>query len=258
MKWLLVFVCIWAVVSAVPWCNCGPPEPPPEPICEIEVLPIPVLPPAVGLLTQVINKLIEETEKGVTLVHGLIELNNKELVDFIRENGGPGFNRCRQLNFFVRQSTAFWDAITDISTDISWDVEQEFNAAILQIEEQFSLVIDQPDVRNWLRELRDLPRIIANLSNQAIEKRRAQWLWLAEQYRQELHHVIQSGLCQSPENVQERFYRILRVGLNEAASILTELGNDNLSIRQHLFSRALELANNIYQVEIIALRYFVS
>lgn len=256
MKLLLAFFCVVAVVAADPY--CGQPIPLPGPVCLPEVIPVPVHPPVIGLLSQVINLLIAQAAEVVTEITNLIVKNNNDLIAFIHSTGGPGFNDCKKLNFFIRQSTEFWQAVSDILKDHSWEVDQAFAAAILEIEQQFSLVIDQPQVRSWLRELRDIPRIIKNLSGQAVLNRRAQWLYLAQQYEIELKNIIQAGLCSCPDSMQERFYRVINIGLVEAESVLASLKLDIDAIARDLVDRALELANYIYEVEILALKYFVS
>lgn len=257
MKWLVAFVCVVAVASADPWCGCGPPPPPPL-ICPPEVIVEPVLPPVVGLLSQVINTLIADAAESVSEINALVEANNKNLEEFTRASGGPGFNNCAKINQFIRASNVFWQSVADITADLSWNVAQVFEEALGEIEKQFRLVINQPLVQSLLRELRDIPRIVRNLGLAALQARRAEWLNISAFYSAELTVLVQNGLCSSPQNMQERFYRVLEIGAAEASAVLGNLKTDLDAIVRAQAIRALQLANQIYEIEIVALSYFVT
>lgn len=259
MKWLIAIFCIVAVASADPWYGPPPPcGPPPEPECPPEVIEEPVPPPVVGMLTQIINVMIAEGAEITKVITALIAKNNQDLIDFNRQNGGPGFNDCAKIHFFARQANQFWKDVVDVTADQSHDILQAFNAALTQFEDVFRLVIDQPNVRSWLRELRDIPRLIQNLTDEAIQARRAQWFRLSQIYAEEFRNMVRAGLCSSPDYVQDRFYRILQVGLDEAADVLAQLKVDLETIRRRLVAHGAELSQNIYEVEILALKYFVA
>lgn len=256
MKWLIAFVCIWTLVSAYPY--CGPQLPPPEPVCLPEVIPVPEPVPVIGLLSQIVNKLMVRGEATVALIDNLQQEKHQNYVNFIRESGGPGFNLCPKTNFFIRGAEDFWKTINDIVADIAWEFDQTFTDAITIIEQQFSLVIDQPLVQSWLRELRDIPRIGRNLALQSIEYRRNEWIKVAQIYFVELSNLVRSELCQNPNELEGRYFRILRIGFEELQAVINKLKQDQDTLTRKVIARGFELANNIYNVEILALKYFVS
>lgn len=258
MKWLITFVFVWVSVSAIPW--CGQQLPSHEPECPPEVLPTPEPIEVVGLLTQLINKLkdIGDSENGTKSILALQQKKNDDFITFIRESGGPGFNICAKINFFKRQANEFWNTIQSSILDIYWQMEQAFSDAIETIKREFRLVIDQPQVQSWLRELLDVPRISVNLSLQSLESHRRQWIQLAMEYQAKLATLVRNGLCHNANELQNRFYRVLRIGLTEGDKVIIDLIKDQLPITENAIKRGLELANKIYQVEILALKYFVS
>lgn len=262
MKWLVAFVCIWAVASAQYWCGPPPPPqlcgPPPEPECPPEVIEVPAPEPVVGALTQIVNDMIAASASNVEQITALLLKTNQDFLDEVRELGGPGFNRCARHNHFLRGAAKFWSDVYNVIYDNNISIDQAFNAAVAQIEEQFSLVITQPLVRSWLRELRDIPRILRNLLNLAFENRRAQWYRISQVYAAELNNVMRVGLCHNPDEAAERFYRITRIAMEELAGVLEQLKNDFDQTARQVIIRALNLANQIYEVEVLALKYFVS
>lgn len=246
MKCFVGFVYLWAAVSAVPW------------LPEVVVSEPKSSAPTVGMLTSVVETLQAD---GVTVLKVIDDLQvkyNQELIAFIRSSGGPTVNHCAKTNFFVRQSNAFWTTLVDIIADVSWELHRKLFGAYGVIEREFHLVIDQSQVRSWLRELRDLSRIAQNWARDAVLKRRAQWNDLVEQYATQIAILLQSGLCQNQDVLNERFYRIINIGLAESADVINQVKIDQAAITDNIIKRALKLADKIYQVEILALKNLVT
>lgn len=249
MKWLFVCVYLFTVRCANLQLKPGRLE------CLPEVLPEEPQPvPVVGLITGIIIDLQVRSLDTVKLIEDLETQGHRELIDFIRRSGGPGANTCGTLQFLNRQLNKLWQSIQDVVFDLTWSLELRLREAYGLIEHEFRLVIDQPLVRSWIRELRDLTRIGRNLSVQSIQNRRLQLTQSVQQYINQLITLIQSGQCKNPDVVNERFYRILNVALAESSDIINQLKLDQSVITANLARRGLDLANNIYQVETLALK----
>lgn len=252
MKYLVAIICVWAVASAE--LNFAPQSPPSEP----EVLPEPKPELVVGLLTQVFQKLSARLELTDRSIDELQHTNEQELLNFIRESGGPASNILAKIQFFQKQANDFWQFIVDVLGDLTWDLNQYYGEALSTIEKEFRLVINQPLVRSWLRKLRDLPRIGRNLALQAIQRRHDQFDRLVLQVTADLGNLVRSELCQNPDAFQERFYRIFRLSYAEYLDIISNMKNDIRLITLDFVDSILKLANKIYEVDVLASKYFVS
>lgn len=257
MKWLVVAICVLPIVFADPF--CGPPFPLPEPECPPDSLPEPIIPvEVVGLYTEFGQNVTVRIAAVIQSINDLQAKNYQDLVDFIRETGGPGFNTCAKINFLRRQSDDFWQFIIDITGDLAWTDGIAYANYLAIIEKQFSLVINQPLVQSWMQELRQLSRLLRNQFLQAIQRRRAQWDELVAQISAQLSVLVSNGLCRNPDDMQERFNRILRVSFAESVDIIKQLFNDLAILLKHITHRNNELTRRIYEVDILALKYFVS
>lgn len=250
MRWLVTFACAWAVVSAIP--------PSPDPECPIEILPIPEPVPVVGLLSHYIKDLIESCKVTFKAINDAQALDQQQYRDYIRQIGGPGFHDAARKRFMLSQGDRLWALIVDITADITWKLSSALNEDVAIIEKQFSLVIDQPKVRSWLREIRDIIRVGRNQILQLIKTRRAEWSQFVSKAEEQLEIVIKTGLCQSPDTMRKRFYRMTRTSLSQSVDFVHQLENDIQAIVMNLAQHAVKLANNIYGVEIAALKYFVT
>lgn len=257
MHFLIGFVCIWTVVFAIP--DCGPPLlPPPPPQCLPEELPVPTADPAVGLLTQVIQKLYAGLDAAFQFLNGIQLRNNQEFLNLITEVGGPGFNTAAKIKFFVQQSNEFWQSIIDTTADLTWMIQKVYADALSTIEEKFSLVIQQTAVRSWVRGLHDIIRKGRTVVLQASEQYRVKWMKWIQQVANELAQLVQSELCHNPDAVLDKAQRIIHRSFVESAEIVAQLWNEFNAITAKSFEYTLELANNIYEVQILALKYFVT
>lgn len=244
MKWLLVLSCFWKLAAALSY-----PESPPE------VLPV----PAVGLFTGVVHNLMAPKYAAASqMISELQQKINLQFINFLRENAGPGFNRCAKMEFAQRNSNEFWQSFIDITSDLIWEKTLAFRAARAIMEKQFSLVIDQPQVRSWLREARDLSRVLKNRTLERIHVRRAQWERLIGQTFADVDRLVHSELCHNPDALKERAERLIRILLEELDNIINALKQDISVIQLNTMARGSTLANNIYEYEVKALKYFVS
>lgn len=245
MKCFIVFACFWAVVSAFSY--------------SLEERPAPAPLPVVGLFSGIIQNLMAaKYAAAIQAVSDLQARNYQELINFLRANGGPGFNTCAKMQFAQRSSNQFWQSIDDITADLIWDLKLAFNAARATMLQQFGLVINQPLVRSWVRELCDLARNFRNSTLERIQVRRSQWDRLVEQTFADVQQLVQSELCQNPDGLQERFNRLVRISIEELAAIVKALENDIRVIQVNTIDRGFKAAHNIYALEIAALKYFVS
>lgn len=254
MKWFVAVVCVCTFVSADPYCEQAStyPESPPDPLAD-DTVPIQIT----GLLAQVFRAHEERFPSVIQTVRDQKLKNNQNLVEFFRKSGGPGFNVCLKIQYFKRQTDQFWQGINDLTKDTHGFFVVDFQDAISIIEKQFSLVINQPLVRSWVRELRDIPRIALNLSFQRLQHRHSQWSEMVQQVRENLTNLVRT-FCNDPDTLQDRYYRVLRISFEEATDIINQFFADLIAIKTTYTQRVYELTKNIYEVEILALKYFVS
>lgn len=255
MKYLVGLVCLCAVVSAIPWSNCGILLPPPEP-CLGKLLDAPEPPPIAitGLLTSVIESL---KANGITKIEQFEEQQkqfNHNLLIFFREAGPEAVNNTVKTQYLARQAGYFWQNLLDVASDILYGLNVKLNEAYVIIEREFRLVIDRTQVRAWLRELRDLGRVVKNQCIQAIEKRRVQWYDVVQQYIDKLGYLDVTLECVNPNLMQERYYRVMDLGFAELTGVVNQLKADTIEISLKIIHRVFELANNIYDVEVMALK----
>lgn len=262
MRCFVALVCLCAVVAAVPWQDCEVrPLAPPVIICPPDEVPEPAKPSSVqvdGLLTSVIKALQTNGAIVVQLIDDLILKNNQELLAFLRLDGGPDITSESQLHFFDQQSKEFWQTIIYAIADLSWHLDRKLTDAYAIIEREFSLVIAQPTVREWLRELRDLSRIGKNLALEAIHTRRDEWNQLSVAYSKQIEIFCDSKLCLPADVMSERFYRIIGIARSELSDVVNNLKLDHRAIAQRIIQRGIELAGKIYQVQVQALKYYVT
>lgn len=256
MQCFVALVCLWAVVSAVSCQLCGPPAPVFE--CPPEDLPEPEPVPIIGLLTTIINTLQADGIVAVQQINDLLLKNQQDLINFIQDVGPPGVDNCKKMQFHIRQSDEFWQTILAVTSEISWSLKSKLAEAFGLIESTFSLVIDLPEARSALRELRDISRIAENQLNDAVQNRQAQWNQLIVQYNSILYYLIQTLQCVNPGLLQQRFIRVINVGFGEQAKIIDQLNDDLERITLNAIRRGFELADIIYQLEIKALYNLVS
>lgn len=257
MPWLAVFVWVLVIHTAVPY--CGFQLLPSQLECPPEVLPSSPSPVSVvGLFSQVIQKLIANSAISVQSLKDLKLKYDQDLIDYLSDNGGPGFNDCAKRQFYLRKTNKFWQAIVDITGDLTWLMQEDFEDALEIFVKQFNLIINQPAVRSWLRELRDVIRIGRNEVLQAINRRRSQWDELEQQVRQHVKQMVHIDLCQNADALQDRFNRVVHISLAKFSDIISKLKSDTETIIENIIQRAFKLANKIYEVEISALKYFVS
>lgn len=256
MKWLVVASCVLTVVFADPY--CGLPFPQPEPECQPDLQPEPIPVEVVGLYTLLGQNVSNEIVAAFQSVNDLQAKNNQDFINFIRESGGPGFNYCAKVQFLRRQTEEFWQFINDITSDLFWNLEIEYRNYLEVIEKQFSLIINQPEVQTWMRELHQLIRSMRNQFLQAVRRRRAQWDQLVGEFSAQFSVLVPTGLCQNPDEMQERFNRILRISFSESGNIIQQLFTDLGIFGKNAQIRDIELTNRIYEVEVLALKYFVS
>lgn len=258
MHCFVALVALWAVVSVVSCQLCGVPLPPPSEIeCLPDVLPEPEPVPIIGLLTTVVNTFIVAGQVAVNQVEDLLLNYQQDVIGFVRETGPPGIDECKKLHHFQRQTDAFWQNITAIKAEMAFNLELKLREVYGLIERAFSLVIDQPQVRSWLREFRDLSRIAKNQFDESAQIRRAQFDQLVQLYNDIFDHLIERHQCANPTLLQKRFYRVIDVGLSEQAEVIHQLMIDADRITVQIIRRGFDLADNIYQVGIVAFQSLV-
>lgn len=247
MQCLFAVVCLWAVVSANAQYEylLDERQPAPQPT---------------GLLTIFVNALQEKGLRQVQFIDDLQRKNNAELIAFIRATGGITTNFPEKNAFTTRQNDTFWQAIVNGVDDIYWDLKQNFTIAQAVIEHEFRLVIDQPQVRSWLRDFRDLPRIGLNLALQAVSNRREQWRNVGLVYTRTLGtQMIATYQCQNKDDeLNDRFYRLSKLGFEEQFGVVKQLQADLARIIAAVVQRGFELADNIYEVQVLALKNLIT
>lgn len=255
MRLSIVFFCCFAVVFADSY--CGQSFPPPKSECISEVQPAPAT-PVTGLLTQLTQNLSNSLKAEFQQIKSMLLKNNNDLLTFIRETSGPAFNLQEKIEYIQKQSNLLWKYIVDTGYDLNWHFNLNINDDILTIEKQFRLVIEQPLVRSWLRDLRDHTRNGRNRAVAIIDGHRSKSEQLFLRFKTELENLVRSEICQNTIELQKRFYRLVRQYFAELENIISgmeqEIGLNGVNFYQRLF----ELANNIYEAEMKSLKYFVS
>lgn len=238
MNWLIIVFIVWTVVSAVA-------EPSPAPV--------------VGLFTQSYNKINANSVAGIQQIDKLINKYYLDLLNYIRAAGGPGYNTDRKIKTYSKLADELWANIVDIYADNTWNLQLINIELMPTLKNKFGLVVDQPLVRSWLCELSDLIRVNWNSVLQTVNQYRAEWDNLAGQVGDQLADLISAGLCHCPDLVQERFYQIIRYIFVEAANIIKQMVSAiNAYFNGKIVERGYALHQNIYNAEIIRLKYFVN
>lgn len=237
----VAFACFLAVVQSMP-----------------SGAPILVSPPArpVGALTNIILGL---QIAGQAFDVDAIFQNNLQLVaNHIQQGGGLQGDLDEYLAFVSQVETGFWQQIADNEEDLTWVFERQLAQAYADIEREFSLVINQPLVRSWLRQLRQIARIGLNRTLDMINQLRTQYLAVSDNFKKQALDLIRNSKCGDSQSLQDRFNQIVAATTQQLLPILGTLKQQQAQITGEIILQGFALANNIYQAEIEALRYFVS
>lgn len=183
---------------------------------------------------------------------------NEEIGKYIQEHGGLNGDLNDYLAFENVTETFYWQSIEDDVNDIAWNFDQQLADALDNIEREFALVINQPLVRSWLRQLRQIGRIAQNRALASVHQRRAEDIALSEQFNQQAVEFIRNSKCSGSQALLEGYTKIVNNAMHELAKIKEALKKDQEIITNDMINLGLALTNNIYQVEIEALRYFIS
>lgn len=156
-RFLIVACLCWAVVAAQ------------QPL----ILPAPP-PPPVGALTQISLSLQAAAVSYVNQLDQIRATNFVLLDNYIRQNGGIGGDLDAIIAYAAPLAAGIWQFIYDSIEDLAWNNGRMIAQALADMERQFELVINQPLVRSWLRQLRQFSRIGENRSLAVLDNSRQQ------------------------------------------------------------------------------------
>lgn len=180
------------------------------------------------------------------------------LQNYIRQNGGIGGDYESFKAYAAPLAAGLWQYINDTNEDLAWRYDQLIDQALSVIEREFALVINQPVVLSWLRQLRQLPRVGQNQAHAILDNYRQQWYAIVTSSQQKAQELNRQAQCGCPQDAQRKYEQLAAEGEQQLLAVLDQMKNDLGNSSMDLFSQGLALANNIYQVEITALYYFVS
>lgn len=243
---LVILFGVWTVASADPYCG----------VPAIQPVPVPV--PVVGALTKFYVGVTPRLNVQKQRYAALLAKYNQDTVNSVRETGGPGFNNELKIQNFAKLTDDLWKNMVAIAEDFTYKDEAIYEGILAEMVKVYSLVIDQPQVRAWLRILRDLTRLCWNSSLQIFQQYRVKWDDLSDQIGDKLADLISANLCHNPNLVQERYYRIVSYGTQEYANIIQEMYEKIEKVKVDTATRGRVYFNKIYEAEIAALKYFVS
>lgn len=216
-------------------------------------------PSAIGVFGQLLENFTNRGNAISDNFDNQAHLLGVKLLERVRLGGGSFGNLQDYANLVREDRDILWTTVAHNMLDLSWEFRPVYDAAIDNIVREFRLVIDQPQVRSWLRELRDLRRTSVNEALQSVKIRHDQWWSLVQQYEMELIDLVNRGRCQQdPQRVEQSFERILKIAYDDVWQIFVQLKADNVKIMNDFVQRGYELTRKIYEAEVEALRYFVT
>lgn len=238
---LLIVACLcWAAVAAQ------------QPL----ILPAPP-PPPVGALTRISLAVQATSVAYINEMDHIYATNYAILGNYIRQNGGIGGDYHSFKAYADQLDNGFWQFIYDSLEDLAWNNDQLIAQALTDIEREFQLVINQPLVRFWLRQLRQLPRIGENRLLALLDNYRQQWNAIVASNQQKYQELNRQAQSSCPQEAQRKYEELIKSD-QHLEELLTQMKLDMGKAAMDLWQQGLVLANNIYQAEIEALHYFVS
>lgn len=218
--------------------------------------PIVTSPAPIGALTKIILDIQNATQAYDIEAH--FQNNIVVSLNFIFENGGLNGDIVKDIAFGNQVNIAYWQQMEDNLNDISWIFGERLAQALDDIEREFALVINQPLVRSWLRQLRQLPRIGHNRGLELLARKRAEFFAGSSQYQKQIIEFMQNSKCVDRQSLMQPFTQIGTTAVQNLKPIIDSMIKEQAQITSEIIQQGLALSNNIYQAEIAALWYFVS
>lgn len=184
--------------------------------------------------------------------------HHKDIVDLICRSGGPLGNNYANLQVLTRLSNEFWQFVFGSISELTWYFKIKFYTAFATLEQVDSLIVDQPRVRSWLREFRDLCKIGRDRNFKSLQARTLQSARLVEQYQIQLLNLIKTGQCQDRDALNDRFYVILDVFFGEFDDIIKQLWVDQSATTTYIFRHGSSLNKLIFDAQVNALKHLVT
>lgn len=225
-------------------------------LCAPIVEPPPVRP--IGAFTKIILALQQIGGVYANNIDALFLSTLEDINIYIQQHGGLYGDLDDYLAFENKTDVGYWQTIEDNVNDLAWIFGQQLTQALDDIEREFVLVINQPLVRSWLRQLRQLGRIGHNRALESVRQRHQQDIVLSGQFNQQAVDLIRSLRNGDSQVLQQRYSQYVVSTMGPLSQLKEDLKNDQAQITNDMIQQGLALANNIYQVEIEALKYFVS
>lgn len=209
-------------------------------------------------ISSIAQTLFEEIAALGKRLDELTQIKFQQKNEYCIQCGGIAgdMDKCEAFGAVI--AAEFWQYANDTIDDIYWTFARLLAQTLLHVEGEFSLVIHQPQVRSWLRHLRQMSRIGQNYALDAVSKWQSVWIQLALPYQHRVDELHRQAMSGSADVAQRKYDALSETLFQHLKDIIAALkmdlaSNSNKSIRQ-----ANILLQCVYQVEIADLKYFIS